>query len=78
MVSAYERDLRQPTLPTLLRLINAAGLDLRLHLADLDPHDAVLAELATGWSPAERRSRARQVEAWRNATPVARQAGGQE
>jgi transcriptional regulator with XRE-family HTH domain len=29
MVSAYERDLRQPTVPTLLRLLRAAGFDHR-------------------------------------------------
>ena len=33
MISAYERDQRQPTLTTLLRLLRAAGFDLRLHLA---------------------------------------------
>ena len=32
MISAYERDQRQPTLTTLLRLLRAAGFDLRLHL----------------------------------------------
>jgi len=31
-------------LPTLLRLLGRAGLELRLELADLDNHDAVLAE----------------------------------
>ncbi len=36
MISAYERDLRQPTLTTLLRLLHAAGFDLRLHLAAYD------------------------------------------
>lgn len=42
MISAYERDLRQPTLPTLLRLLNAAGFDLRMQLVTLDEHDKVL------------------------------------
>lgn len=32
MISAYERDLRQPTLATLLRVLRAAGFDLRLNL----------------------------------------------
>jgi len=45
MISAYERDLRQPTMPTLLRLLRAAGFDLRMHLAPVDPHDDVLAAL---------------------------------
>ncbi|MDQ6725905.1 MAG: hypothetical protein M3066_07050 [Actinomycetota bacterium] len=44
MVSAYERDRRQPTLATLLRLLKAAGYELRMHLAPYDDHDDVLAE----------------------------------
>ena len=43
-LSAYESGRRQPTLPTLLRLLARAGLELRLELADLDNHDALLAE----------------------------------
>jgi transcriptional regulator with XRE-family HTH domain len=43
-LSAYESGRRQPTLPTLLRLLARAGLELRMELADLDSHDAVLAE----------------------------------
>lgn len=43
-LSAYESGRRQPTLPTLLRLLARAGLELRLELADLDNHDAVLTE----------------------------------
>ena len=43
-LSAYESGRRQPSLPTLLRLLGRAGLELRLELADLDAHDAVLAE----------------------------------
>jgi uncharacterized protein len=70
MISAYERDQRQPTLATLLRLLRAAGFDLRLHLAAYDPHDEILAGLEAGRSEAERRHRDRQIEAWRDATPV--------
>jgi len=70
MISAYERDLRQPTLATLLRLLRAAGFDLRLHLAVFDPHDEILAGLEAGRSEAERRYRDRQIEAWRDAVPV--------
>lgn len=44
MISAYERDRRQPTLETLLRLLKAAGFELRMHLAPYDDHDDVLAE----------------------------------
>src|SRR5680860_1192455 len=70
MVSAYERDRRQPTLATLLRLLRAAGFDLRMHLAPSDPHDDVLAALETGHSPRQRARRDRQIQAWRRATPV--------
>jgi uncharacterized protein len=70
MISAYERDQRQPTLATLLRLLRAAGFDLRLHLAAYDPHDDTLAGLEAGRSDAERRHRDRQLQAWRDAVPV--------
>ncbi len=43
-LSAYESGRRQPTLPTLLRLLARAGLELRVELADLDDHDEVLAD----------------------------------
>ena len=43
-LSAYESGRRQPTMPTLLRLLGRAGLDLRMELAEQDRHDAVLAE----------------------------------
>jgi transcriptional regulator with XRE-family HTH domain len=70
MISAYERDLRQPTVATLLRLLRAAGFDLRLHLAEYDPHDEILAGLEAGRSEAERHQRDRQLQAWREARPV--------
>lgn len=43
-LSAYESGRRQPTLPTLLRMLGRAGLELRLELANRDNHDALLAE----------------------------------
>lgn len=43
-LSAYESGRRQPTLPTLLRLLGRAGLELRMDLAEQDRHDAILAE----------------------------------
>lgn len=43
-LSAYESGRRQPTLPTLLRMLASAGLELRFELTELDDHDAVLAE----------------------------------
>jgi uncharacterized protein len=70
MISAYERDQRQPTLATLLRLLRAAGFDLRLHLAAHDPHDDILASLEAGRSDAERQARDRQLQAWRKAIPA--------
>ena len=70
MISAYERDQRQPTLSTLLRLLRAAGFDLRLHLAAYDPHDDILAEMEAGRTESERLRRDRQLQAWRQATPA--------
>jgi transcriptional regulator with XRE-family HTH domain len=70
MVSAYERGRRQPTLTTLLRMVRAAGFDIRMILAPYDPHDEVLRSLEARRSPAERARRDRQLQAWRNATPV--------
>lgn len=43
-LSAYESGRRQPTLPTLLRLLGRAGLDLRIELTEQDRHDDILAE----------------------------------
>ncbi|MBW3575881.1 MAG: helix-turn-helix transcriptional regulator [Actinobacteria bacterium] len=57
MVSAYERDRRQPTLATLLRLLKAAGYELRMHLAPYDDHDDVLAAQRAAWPQ-------QQQEAW--------------
>ena len=43
-LSAYESGRRQPTLPTLLKMLTRAGLELRFELAEHDNHDAVLSE----------------------------------
>ncbi len=56
MVSAYEHDRRQATLPTLMRLLKAAGFELRMQLAPYDDHDDVLRELEAHRSPEDRRS----------------------
>ncbi len=56
MIAAYEMGRREPTMPTLLKLINAGGLDLRLELVPLDDHDRVLAEIREAW-PADKRER---------------------
>ncbi len=64
MVSAYERDRRQPTLATLLRLLKAAGYELRMHLAPYDDHDDVLAEQRAAWARTSRKpGRATSAEA---------------
>ena len=62
MISAYERDKRQPTLATLFRLLRAAGFDLRLQLAAYDPHDEVLARLEASRSDSERNHRDHQLQ----------------
>ena len=54
-LSAYESGRRQPTLPTLLRLLGRAGLDLRMELAEQDRHDAILAEWERSLDPRERK-----------------------
>ncbi len=71
MISAYERDKRQPTLTTLLRLVHAAGFELRIKLEPYDSHDDVLARLDASRHPIERTRRDRQIDAWRRATPAA-------
>ena len=53
-VSAYERSVRQPTLPTLSRMLKAAGYELRLHLEPYDDHDDVLAALEQHRSEVDR------------------------
>lgn len=65
MISAYERGVRQPTIPTLMRLLRAAGFDLTMHLVPSDSHDEVLAELENRRSSKERLHRDRLIEAWR-------------
>ncbi|MHB8509466.1 MAG: helix-turn-helix domain-containing protein [Candidatus Dormibacteria bacterium] len=38
----YERGIRHPSVPTLLKILRAAGFDLRTRLAPVDTHDEVL------------------------------------
>jgi transcriptional regulator with XRE-family HTH domain len=45
VVSAYETGRRQPTVPTLMRILAAAGFDLRLTIEPHDDHDDVLKAL---------------------------------
>lgn len=69
MISAYERDQRQPTLQTLVRLVGAAGYELRMHLETADDHDETLATMEAARTPRERERRDPQLDAWRNAAP---------
>ncbi len=39
-VSAYESGRRSPSVETLTRLLNSAGFELRMRLAEPDTHDA--------------------------------------
>jgi transcriptional regulator with XRE-family HTH domain len=70
MISAYERDRRQPTIPTLMQLLQAAGFELSMRLVASDTHDEVLDGLDSRRSPRKRRRRDQQIEAWRNAELV--------
>jgi transcriptional regulator with XRE-family HTH domain len=45
VIAAYESGRRRPTLETLMRMLSAAGFDLRLALAPHDDHDEVLEAL---------------------------------
>jgi transcriptional regulator with XRE-family HTH domain len=67
MISAYERDLRQPSLATLLKLVHAAGFELRMKLEPYETHDDVLETLERKRSERERTRRDRQIAAWREA-----------
>jgi transcriptional regulator with XRE-family HTH domain len=60
MISAYERGRREPTVPTLLRLLRAAGFDLRMRLEPFEAADEDIEPLDV-----------RQAEIWRRASPVA-------
>lgn len=53
-LSAYESGRRQPTLPTLVRLLGHAGLDLRMEVTEQDRHDEVLAQWERSLDEAER------------------------
>lgn len=64
-IAAYEGGLRQPTLPTLYRLLGASGFDLRARLEPHDAHDETLAEWEAALPIEERRRRRRQLKASR-------------
>lgn len=53
-ISAYETGRREPTLPTLMGILAAAGFELRLKLEPLDLHDEALADYLATLPPARR------------------------
>ena len=53
-LSAYESGHRQPTLPTLMKMLAGAGFELRLEVVERDTHDAVLAEWESSLDDATR------------------------
>jgi transcriptional regulator with XRE-family HTH domain len=59
VIAAYETGRRQPTVPTLMRILRGAGFDLRLGLTPHDDHDDVLAAL-------ELRRPTEEQERWRS------------
>lgn len=75
MVSAYERDLRQPSLPTLRRLVGAAGFELRVRLVRHPGTDEIL--LAMDEQFADPRPTARDDEARRAAQARIRRAAAE-
>ena len=58
-IAAYESGRREPTLPTLMRILRAAGFDLELGLAPHEDHDEVLQAREEARTPAEQ-------ERWRS------------
>jgi transcriptional regulator with XRE-family HTH domain len=63
VVSAVEHERRQPSLPTLLKILRGAGLGLRVRLAPYDDHDDVLEALTSSMDAAERQEHDRRHEA---------------
>jgi transcriptional regulator with XRE-family HTH domain len=61
-IAAHEAGARQPTMPTLYRVLTAAGFDLRARLEPHDPHDDTLAEWEASLPAAQRRQRRHQLE----------------
>lgn len=59
-LSAYESGRRQPTLPTLMKMLASAGFDLQLEVVERDIHDDVLAEWESTLDDATRERLCRQ------------------
>ena len=74
-VARYERARAMPDLDTLSRLIQAAGLELRLSLADPDHHDESLLDWHLQLTPAQRVEANRKMTALAASASRARTAG---
>lgn len=55
LISAYENGRRQPTMPTLMRLLEASGFDLRMRLAPPDVQASAAEEWGSSRPLAERK-----------------------
>jgi transcriptional regulator with XRE-family HTH domain len=53
-IARIETGKREPSIPTIQRILAGAGLELRFHLAPLDEHDKVMATRQSRRSPSER------------------------
>ena len=54
VVSEYETGRKEPTLPSLIRLVNAAGYEIRMRLEPLDDHDESVERFLETLSPEAR------------------------
>ncbi|HLE38692.1 MAG TPA: helix-turn-helix transcriptional regulator [Acidimicrobiia bacterium] len=59
-ISAYETGRTEPTLPTLMHILAAAGLELRMHLSPVEGHDESLEAFLESLPPAKRAALARE------------------
>jgi transcriptional regulator with XRE-family HTH domain len=53
-ISSYETGRKEPTLPTLQRLLAAAGLEMRIRLEPIDYHDAAVTAFMESLPPRRR------------------------
>ena len=54
VISEYETGRKEPTLPSLIRLLNAAGYEIRMRLEPLDDHDESVERFLGTLSPEAR------------------------
>ncbi|MEK7251841.1 MAG: helix-turn-helix transcriptional regulator [Actinomycetota bacterium] len=59
-ISAYETGRIEPTLPTLMRILAAAGFETRIHLSPLEDHDHSLEVFLKSLPPAKQAALGRQ------------------